>query len=49
MSQTDTRLLLLSPTDNVLVARAPIAADEPIDVVFEPPPTAFARSTAPSP
>jgi hypothetical protein len=32
MSQTDTRLLLLSPADNVLVARAPIAADEPIRV-----------------
>ena len=32
MSQTDPRLLLLSPDDNVLVARAPIAAGEPIRV-----------------
>ena len=32
MSQTDPRLLLLSPEDNVLVARAPIAAGEPIRV-----------------
>ena len=32
MSQTDPRLLLLSPDDNVLVARAPIVAGEPIRV-----------------
>ena len=32
MSQTDHRLLLLSPADNVLVARAPIAEGEPIRV-----------------
>lgn len=32
MSQTDDRLLLLSPDDNVLVVRAPIAAGEMIRV-----------------
>lgn len=32
MNQTDRRLLLLSPADNVLVARAPITEGEPICV-----------------
>lgn len=32
MSQTDSRLLLLSPDDNVLVVRAPIGAGEVIRV-----------------
>lgn len=44
MSQTDIRLLLLSPDDNVLVVRAPIGAGERIRVEGHELPLAVAVS-----
>lgn len=44
MSQTDDRLLLLSPKDNVLVVRAPIGAGENIRVEGHDLPLAVAVS-----